>query len=333
MKNKNQLPNNDLISACFANIELGASQIFDNIELIPLFNSKLNGTEYLTMKEALDQSLIQISELNDEGSVSELKVINKAKKPVLLIDGEEIKGAKQNRVLNTTILLDKDSETVIPVSCTEGGRWSYTSKYFSDSDVVLSPSMKMQKSSFLNVSLGQTNRFNSDQSRIWENIDEMSSKAEHYSPTGSMRDIYDSKNEELQAYMKAIKCLPHQKGIFVLINGRVAGFDLLSNERAFTVLHDKLVKSYLMEAILNKKHISRDSSADKANRFIKDIEQTTEKKYKSVGLGWDHRFTGEGVVGSSLVDEKSVVHMAFFGKQEYYSPKQTIDITKIPYLY
>ena len=37
------------------------------------------------------------------GSVPELKVINKAEIPILLLDGEELVGAKQNRVLNTTM--------------------------------------------------------------------------------------------------------------------------------------------------------------------------------------------------------------------------------------
>jgi hypothetical protein len=46
-------------------------------------------------------------------------VVNRANKPVLLIDGEELAGAKQNRVLNTSILIKEVSETKIPVSCTE----------------------------------------------------------------------------------------------------------------------------------------------------------------------------------------------------------------------
>jgi len=59
---------------------------------------------------------------------------NRGNKPVLLIDGEELADTKQHRVLNTSILLKEASETKIPVSCTERGRWSDASKGFSKID-------------------------------------------------------------------------------------------------------------------------------------------------------------------------------------------------------
>ena len=115
------------------------------VTVLPVFPGRNGGPVYRTLKEALQQGTLTISEVTDGGSVPELKVINKGDMPVLLLDGEELAGAKQNRVLNTTILLDVNSETTIPVSCTEHGRWSYTSSHFADSDVVMASNVRREK--------------------------------------------------------------------------------------------------------------------------------------------------------------------------------------------
>ncbi|HQJ94511.1 MAG TPA: hypothetical protein PLT06_06710, partial [Syntrophorhabdaceae bacterium] len=111
-------------------IKSGDMQVHDNLAVIPLFLDGNGGPSYITLKEALDMGTFIVTEIGEGGNVPELKVINKGDIPVILLDGEELSGAKQNRVLNTTVLIAGMSETVIPVSCTEQGRWSYTTREF-----------------------------------------------------------------------------------------------------------------------------------------------------------------------------------------------------------
>ena len=103
-------------------LELGELQTFKNMAIIPLFSSVNHTPQYLSLGEAMGKGLLTVTEVSQAGAVPELKVVNKADLPVLLLGGEELAGAKQNRVLNTTILLMENSETIIPVSCTEHGR-------------------------------------------------------------------------------------------------------------------------------------------------------------------------------------------------------------------
>ena len=72
--------------------------------------------DYLTLDEAFDQSGIEITETSDSESVPELKLENKTDTPVLLLDGVELVGAKQNRVTILTLLVPALATTVIPVS-------------------------------------------------------------------------------------------------------------------------------------------------------------------------------------------------------------------------
>ena len=97
-----------------------------------------------------------------------------------------------------------------------------------------------------------------------------------------------------------------------MLKEEIVGLDIVSRESAYKMLHAKLVKSYAMEAILQKKENAAKSKNDKAKAFIKETSSCSEKKYESVGSGWDYRYEGKKVVGSALLYRKKVIHMAFF---------------------
>jgi hypothetical protein len=300
------------IGEFLSSLQLGEMVTHKNLSVLPVFTEHNGGPIYLTLKEALQQGALAVSEISQGGSVPELKVINKSDIPVLLLDGEELSGAKQNRVLNTTILLDGHSETTIPVSCTEHGRWSYTSSYFGDSGVIMASNVRREKVRSVHENLRTKAKFDSDQGEVWDNIQGMTEAARVDSRTGAMKDVFESREDELDAYVEAMKCAPGQKGIAVLVNGLVVGLDCLSLESAYAVLHQKLVKSYAMEAILDVKKKPQAPSLDTARLFLEETAQCNEKKYKSVGLGWDYRFEAEKMVGSVLEHEGHVIHAAFF---------------------
>ena len=294
------------------NIESGEMQVHKNLAIVPLYMNGNGGTAYITLKEALEKGTLTVTEVTEGGTVPELKVINKADIAVLLLDGEELAGAKQNRVLNTTVLIAAHSETVIPVSCTEHGRWSYTSSEFRDSDVIMAYNIKRKKAQSVMRNVRESGRFMSDQSEVWDDIQAMSDNAKVHSHTGSMKDVFESKEHELDDYLKAITLMPNQKGMIVMINGALMGFDILSLGSAYSVLHPKLLKSFAMEALLDKKKRAIVPLAAIAKGFLQDVLSCEDTKHKSVGLGWDYRFEGKEKVGSALVHEDKIIHMAFF---------------------
>ena len=111
--------------------KLGRKQTYKNLAIFPVLSTYCLDLEYLLLDEALSEGLIEVVEVDREGAVPELKVINKSPQMVLILDGEELVGAKQNRIVNTTILIQGNSTLTISVSCVEQGRWSYDTPRFS----------------------------------------------------------------------------------------------------------------------------------------------------------------------------------------------------------
>src|SRR5262245_10102548 len=94
------------------------------LTVFPLVGADKPGLRYLTLDEALAAKVAESSQVSAEGPVPEIFFENKGDDPILLVDGEELVGAKQNRVLNLTILVRPHTRITIPVSCVERGRWS-----------------------------------------------------------------------------------------------------------------------------------------------------------------------------------------------------------------
>lgn len=301
-----------IITDYLSELEVGELQTFKNMGIAPLFPSSNGSPAYTLLKRALDEELITITEVDKSGSVPELRVVNTSPLLILLLDGEELMGAKQNRVLNTTILLSGDSETVIPVSCTEQGRWRFTSAKFSHSDVIMSQRGRASKARSVSGSLDAERGYSSDQLRIWEDIRELHREAGTSSPTQAMQDVYTDKAEELNEYVQAFESIPQQRGSLVFINGEPAGFDVISREEAYAELHLKLVKSYAIDTLLQRKEQFDEPSVAKARVFLKEARECEESRFASIGQGFDYRFKGAKIVGSALIFEKSIIHLAFF---------------------
>ena len=90
---------------------------------MPLSGNPAAALDYLLIDEALEAKKVVVEEVSEGGSVPELRMTNFADKVVLVVDGTELVGAKQNRIVNASFLIPPESITRIPVSCVEQGRW------------------------------------------------------------------------------------------------------------------------------------------------------------------------------------------------------------------
>ncbi len=298
-------------------ISLESVQQHRNLTVLPILDGPENGLAYLSLKEALAREAAEITEVSEAGSVPNLKVINRADQPVLLIDGEELVGAKQNRIVNTSLLLAAHSETVIPVSCTEQGRWRYARRQFQDSGVVMSSKSRYRKSERLRKKVMAEMRYDAGQSEVWGDVRAFHAKLGTHSPTQAMRDAYTQKEDDLAGYLAAFPLLPGQKGLVVLLNGQVSGLDYISRADAYRHLHEKLVRSHAIEAIGEKEEAAgANDPLTEGRTFLASLARTPEvSRNQPAGIGEDLRYDSEQLGAALLAAENSPVHLTAFAKQ------------------
>jgi hypothetical protein len=294
---------------------------------LPLITPTDATFQYTTLGQALATGDITITETSLAGSVPELMVINRGTKPVLLIDGEELAGAKQNRVLNTSILIKQVSETRIPVSCTEQGRWSYASKAFSESGNVMAHRARARKTNSVHDSLAACGAPVSNQHEVWDSIAQLQAKFCAHSPTSAMSDVYKAGDEELRRCADIFAPVANQVGLIAFIGGEPVGVDIVSLTSGYANLHPKLVRSYALEGLFPDSQHSTDDPqpldasvmAARARQFLDEIGAAEERQFASVGHGTDYRYrpaapnpTLHFLTGSALVHENEVIHAGFF---------------------
>src|SRR5258706_5718941 len=133
------------ISATLESIHTGAPASSNGLTMFPLLSGSASAPGYLLLDEALEAKLAEITEISQGGSVPELFFDNHSDRDILLMDGEELVGAKQNRVLNLTIQVGAGAKLNIPVSCVEAGRWAWRSRQFTSGKRKLNASARSAK--------------------------------------------------------------------------------------------------------------------------------------------------------------------------------------------
>lgn len=292
-------------------MRVGEAQQFFNLTVFPLFGPE-GGLEYYTLSEAMKLDLLSIRETSDAGTVPFLHASCRAKIPILLMDGEELAGAKQNRVVNATFLLAPESETDIDVSCTERGRWSYRSDRFDDSEVMMAHKIRMMKHQAVSRSLHATAGFRADQGEIWEGIEGLHTTTGGAAPTRAMRDAYVATAEKLEEGVKAFPLVEGQVGLCIVVDGAVVSLDFVSRKEAYRVLHEKLVKSFLIDSTVRKDPGAEAASPEAVTQFLTKLSECAESGHPSRGCGTDFRYEHDKVSGSALVYEDTCVHATFF---------------------
>jgi hypothetical protein len=303
-------------------------------------------TPYLLLDEAVGAGQLEVSEVSDAGVVANLLATNHADKPVLLFDGEELKGAKQNRIVNATILVPARSKLTLPVSCVEQGRWQYDGAGFSASGETLFAKGRLRKAErmatarrirekrqvnagwspdaveddqstdilrYQSVRLGD---FDADQHAVWQDVQEALSETGTRSPSSAMHDSYVLRRAEIEQLSSAFAPRQGQVGAVFCIDGRPVGIEVTGSPRAFCAIFGKLVRSYCLNALGGAPPFEV-PGPEMVKAFIAAITGLDQMVSPSVGLGEDVRLDGASACGSALIADNHLVHLSAFSKAAF----------------
>lgn len=299
------------IAETLAGLRVGPAAAYRNLTLFPLLDAQPPAEAgYLTLDEALLGELVQVTEVSESGVVPELRLRNAAGRPVLLVDGEELVGAKQNRVLNLSILVPAATDIRIPVSCVEAGRWAYRSARFASARRSHYASGRARRARSVTESMHRTGARISDQGEVWADIDEKMARMQVCSRTAAMGEIYEQSAARLEDYERAFAPLPGQVGVVVAINGRVRGLEFFDHPATFARLLPKLVGSYALDALDEGEHPG--AAQDPPGEFLGGVAGAAAERFPALGEGEDLRFRDAGIAGGALVAEGRIVHLCAF---------------------
>jgi len=302
----------DAIDELLAKIKLGGKQSHLNMALYPFLMPDTGDPDYLTLEEALAEGVVEITEVSEGGSVPELMLINKSADKVLVVDGEELVGAKQNRIVNASFLIAGHAKVVIPVSCVEQGRWTYLSRKFASGEKIMPASLKREHQARVAFSLAKGAGYRSDQGMIWNELAMKSERMATPSATGAMADLFEGQKDRLGEYLKAFRLVECQVGAVFAVNGEVVGLECFGHQHTFQKFFPKLIQSYALDALdwLTENREYK-PSAEAASIFLEQARKAPREAYPSLGLGENVRM-GQPVSGAALLHDGRVLHLSVF---------------------
>lgn len=291
----------------------GEPATYRGITVVPLYPVSEPVAAYITLAEAIALGL-SVTEVDEDGVVGELRVANPTPHRVLMYDGEELEGAKQNRILNVSVLVEAGSTLVVPVSCVEAGRWNYDADGDGDHQRVFSA---VRRTSSPRVRRAKEEHLRSAplargvaQSAVWGAVDDTHQERGSSSPTTAYSDAVRHVQPDLDKLVGQFPLRPGQCGVLLGYGGAVVCMDAVSRAEAYEGLHQALLAGYIMDALsfVDGKGIGK----EEADSFLAAVSAAKATRRPSAGLGDDLRLSAQAVTGSGLELDGEVIQMTAY---------------------
>src|SRR5262249_50254705 len=227
---------------------------------------------------------------------------------VLFLEGEQLLGAKQNRILNLTVLVPARSRVTIPVSCVEAGRWTRTSAFFSASRTVAPHHLRHTLKSSVTRSLKERRGHLSDQREVWEDVRRQQAALGVSSGTAALFDTYATYRNHIVAAKQALPYVPGASGLAVGIGPGIISVDLFDKPRTCRKVWNRLLRGSVLEALMEQGQVGCMPDAAQVLELVGEVRNAKWSQTAPVGEGEEFRTELDGKVASALLLDDALVH-------------------------
>ncbi|MCC7539832.1 MAG: hypothetical protein IT379_26660 [Deltaproteobacteria bacterium] len=245
------------------------------------------------------ESTIVVRELPDGAVVNRVRIDNLGDTPVLLYEGQELRGARQDRIVERSVLVPPGSSLDVSVLCVEEKRWDARRAHeaFSPGDRIAGAQLRttMSRARSTGASIGQT------QDLAWSHVRERVSSHRTPTPTMSLSHVFDARAELLENVAARIPVRPRQIGALVAVGGRFVSLDLVSSPVAWSELHRPLLAGHALDALERPNEAPSTPSMRDAARVLSTILSCPVHGTSSAGAGLRVHAAAPGIDVSAIV--------------------------------
>jgi hypothetical protein len=297
-----------VMSVAIPKLRVGDAVRHQALSVFPLFSATSGEVDYRLSDAAFSDQSLLVEEVSEGGSVPLLLVENKGDLRVLFLEGEELVGAKQNRILNTSVLVAAHTKTKIPVSCVEQGRWGYKSRYFGSSGSHSPSKLRRTLKASVSRSVKQKRGYTSDQREVWKEVACLHAAHGVESGTAAMSDAFDNYQHRIAAFREKLKYVDGATGVAVAIGENVVAIDVFDKPSTCQKVWDRLLSGVVLDA-LEAGETDRYVVVADVEQLIATAQDLTWEQSEAVGEGEEYRAESQrGDHASALSFEQTVVH-------------------------
>jgi hypothetical protein len=296
-----------VIDTAIAVLHLGPPAVAGPLAVFPVHGAGAR-LEFRAFAEAAALGAT-VTELPCVASVNDLLVRNPLDVALLLYEGEEVRGARQDRTLDVSVLVAPGSELQVPVSCVEAGRWdpARAGEPLQAAPQAAFPALRRAKSRAAAAG-GRA-----EQHEVWSLVGEKAMQHGAASETGALRDVFSAREEVLGRFTERIPREDGQLGAVAAIAGRLVVADVVGRADVWAALHEPLVTGYALDAVEHLGgRLPAPPAIEAAERFLRAALLSPGAVRPGVGLGEEIRVAGPEAQGARLVHDGELVALTAF---------------------